>query len=159
MAEPQLKKRIQIPKDLSASERKSVALDVINFIKQRTDKGIDANGRKFAPYSNSYVKSTDFEIAGKSKSEVNLRLSDEMMESIELLDSGNGYIVIGFESGTPANDKAVWAQRDDNGPKRAFLDIAENDLERIIASTTVADSAIAEESLSLAQRILRNLGL
>jgi hypothetical protein len=157
--EPQLKKRITVPPNLDAEERLAVAEGVIEFIKQRTDKGLDVNGNRFAPYSESYVESKDFELADKSKNEVNLRLTDEMMESMQVIDSGRGFITIGFESGTEANDKAVWQQRSDNGPSRQFLGIAEKDLELVLAKTTVAEKAINEAAGSLASRILRGLGL
>jgi hypothetical protein len=137
MSEPQLKRRISIPKDLSAEARDALANNIIDYIKERTEKSKDIDGNRFAGYSESYSNSLDFKNAGKSKGHVDLRLTEEMMESIEILDSGTGYITIGFQADTPANDKGVWNQRSDNGPSRMFLGVNDKDLERLIAKTEV----------------------
>ena len=161
--EPQLKKRLNIPRDFDSGQRRSLANKVILFIQERTSRGLDIEGNSFAPYSESYVDSKDFSLAGKSKSRVNLRLTDEMMESIELLDHGVGYIVIGFEANSEANNKAVWNQRSDNGPSRMFLGVNDADLERLISQVRVEspESFRAAESVSgsIVQNIIKRLGL
>lgn len=160
--EPQKKKRIIIPKDFDSASRKLLAKNVIDFIKERTDKSVDVDGKKFHPYSKSYVESDNFQIAGKSKGDVNLRLTNEMMESIELLEDGPGYITIGFEEGTDANNKAVWNERSDNGPSRKFVGINDKDLEKVIASTrldTGLTTEIDKAATSITDTILKRFGL
>jgi hypothetical protein len=95
------------------------------------------NGKKFAPYSQSYAESQDFKIAGKSKNEVNLQLSGDTIKSMQILQNNPGYVTIGFNDGTPENDKAAWAQADDNGPQRRFLSLSDKELEQIIAEVKV----------------------
>lgn len=159
MSEPQKKSRINIPRDLSEEERNLLADKVVNLIKERTDKNKDINGSKFAPYSKSYVESKDFKNAGKSKSDVNLRLSNEMMDSIQLIDQGPGYITVGFESGTDANDKAVWQERSDNGVSRKFVGINDKDLARLLAEVKVESPTKTTKVDTLAKSILKFWGL
>lgn len=159
MAEPQKRKRIEVPKDLSKEARVVLATNVIDYIKERTEKSKDVDGKKFEPYSQSYINSPEFKIAGKSKNHVDLRLSNEMMESMELLDQGPGYIVIGYEEGTFANDKAVWNERSDNGPSRKFVGISDKDLEVQIAKARVETNETNVVASTLASRILKGFGL
>lgn len=116
-----------------------MGLEVIDFIVNRTEKGIDKNGEKFPKYSASYVNSNDFKNAGKSKGKVNLTLSKEMLNSIELLSEKSGELVVGFDKGDKElNGKAegniVGSYGGEPDPKKArdFLGIADKDLDRIV---------------------------
>lgn len=163
MSEPQLKKRIEIPRDLGPQAREQLAFKVISFIQDRTDKGLDINMQKFVAYSDSYVNSPQFSLGGKSKNEVNLKLTEEMMNSIELLGHGPGYLIIGFEEGTDANDKAVWNQRSDNGPSRMFLGIDDKSLAKLVSEVRIespdAFGAASTVASSLANALLKRLGI
>lgn len=133
MSEPQKKRRFNLPRDFDAVDRAKAATLIRDKIIARTDKGVDSEGQKFAGYSETYVNSLEFKIAGKSKNEVNLQLSGDMLNSIQVIGEGPGYVTLGFDEGTPENDKAVWAERSDNGPSRKFLGLTEAELELIIA--------------------------
>lgn len=119
-----------------------MADDVIEFIKRRTESGTGVrNGRNysFPGYSKGYVKSLDFQNAGKSRGDVNLTLSGDMLAAIELLKDKPGEIVIGFEAGTDENARAEGNQLGTYGTKtpnprkaRAFLGIADSDLKRLL---------------------------
>lgn len=63
-------------------------LRVIDVITDRTLAGVDRFGDKFAPYSKSYKQSDIFEIYGKG-SRVDLKLSGEMLASMETSSSGD----------------------------------------------------------------------
>lgn len=159
MAEPHLFKKIEIPSDLSRDARIALADEIVSFIKERTDRNLDINGAKFAAYSPEYVASADFKAAGKSKGDVNLRLTNEMMDSIQVLDISQSSITIGFDAGSPANDKGVWNQASDNGPSRKFLGVNEKDLEKLIAKVKIETSTVStEQSNSIANAILRSFG-
>lgn len=159
MSEPQKKKRIAIPKDLTEEARITLANNVIEYIKERTDKNLDIDKKRFHKYSESYINSPDFKAAGKSPNDVNLRLSNEMMESMELIDQGPGYITIGYQEGTAANDKAVWQERSDNGPSRMFVGISDKDLEVQIAKARIDSGIIDKAASGLANNILKKFGL
>jgi hypothetical protein len=141
---PWERKRIEIPDDFDPSERAELAQLIIEHIRDRTGnqmKGVK-NGRNFdlrsKPYSESYIKSAAFKGAGKSKNRVNLRLSNEMLDAIKLISHKKGSVLIGFDKGSRANDKAAGNRlgsygRSPNPSKaRPFLDITEGDLNRII---------------------------
>ena len=160
--ESQLKKRIEIPKEFGPTERQALASKVIEHIQKRTENNLDIENKKFTKYSDAYINSPAFKIAGKSPTDVNLKLSGEMMQSIELIAHGNGFIQIGFESGTEANNKAVWTQADDNGPSRMFLGVDDKILERLIAEVNVESPDLNNFAQDLASKtaksILKRLG-
>lgn len=125
------KKRLEVPEDYTPADRERLAREVIDFIRERTteqNRGVK-NGRnfKFPAYSESYIKSSAFQKAGKSKGRVDLKLTGEMLDSIKLISHKKGSVLIGFENGSFANDKA-----EGNAKKRPFLDITQRDLDKII---------------------------
>lgn len=71
-----------------------LAFDKLN---ERLDKGLDANGKKMAPYSKSYKESLAFDVFGKSTT-VNLTLTGDMINDITQLDSSKDKMKIGFGS-------------------------------------------------------------
>lgn len=130
---------IPIPKDLTPSQRVELADLVVEHIVDRTDKGIDKDGKRFPKYSKSYIKSLDFKNAGKSETKVNLQLSGDMLAALELLKHEKGMIRVGFERGSEENDKAegniLGSYGGDPNPKKArdFLGIKPSKLKELIA--------------------------
>ncbi len=89
--------KIKIPKGYSEQERKAIAQDTIDYIVERTqEENLDKNNEPFAEYSESYINSRKFRIAGKNKRDVNLTLTGEMINSLKLVDHSDGEIIIGF---------------------------------------------------------------
>lgn len=133
----QQKIELDIPSDLTPSQRLELADLVIEHIVERTQNGLDKNGAKFKGYSKSYMKSLDFKNAGKSKS-VDLQLSGDMLAALELLNDKNGKIVIGYKRGTTENDKAegniLGSYGGDPDPRKArdFLGIDKKKLKELI---------------------------
>lgn len=148
MAEEQIKKRIDLPNEWSEDDLRQAFVLINNIIVERTRNNISSTGKRFPNYSKSYSQSLEFELAGKSRTDPNLTLTGNMLESIQLLEVGTGYIIIGYEAGTEENDKAVWAERENGeenkrGPARKFLGLQDFELEQVIAeiNLTRADSA------------------
>ncbi len=164
MAEPQLKRRLSIPRDFNSEERQLLGRLAIEFIQDRTDKGLDVNNAKFPGYSNDYKDSRDFKTAGKS-SRVNLQQSGDTLASMEVLSHGAGFVTIGYDAGSFENDKAVWLQRSDNGVSRKFLGLTDKDLERLIKrverqrSPDDEDSARRSLTDAIVANVLRRLGI
>ena len=132
----QQKVRIKVPKDLTKEDRIELAEDIIDFIQKRTKAGIGfrkKTGRNYnlarVPYTRKYAKRK-----GTSRTSVDLTLSTEMLESIELLNHASGSITIGYEKGSDVNDKAEGNQigsygRSPNKNKaRPFLGLSKADL-------------------------------
>lgn len=101
--------RIKIPirKKFKPSERTVIGQEIVDYIVNRSKEGRDKKEKSFPGYSKSYVNSKNFSIAGKSKSNVNLTLSSEMLNSLKLLSHSKGEVVIGFDkSDSKLNGKA-----------------------------------------------------
>ena len=60
-----------------------------------------------------------------------------MLDSLKIIETGKGFVTIGYDEGTPENDKATWAERTDNGPARKFLGVQDTELEQIIAEVNL----------------------
>lgn len=130
---------IPIPKDLDKSQRLELADLIIEHIVDRTDRGIDKDGKKFPKYSKNYTKSLDFRNAGKSASKVDLQLSGDMLAALDVLNHDKGKIRIGFENGSEENDKAegniLGSYGGDPNPSKArdFLGLKPSKLKELIA--------------------------
>lgn len=138
-----IKKEILIPNDYSSDDAETMAEEILNFIIERSKKGNGSDGEKFPGYSDSYKKSLDFKIAGKS-SKVDLTLSGEMLDSLEVLSAKKGKIVIGFEKGSDMNARAEgnilgsYGQSKPNPSKaRNFMELSNNELSKIIKSLDI----------------------
>lgn len=128
--------------DLSAyplEQREAIALEIIDQIQKRTKKGLDKDGKPFAPYSKEYKESLGFKIAGKG-SKVNLVLSGDMLDAIEIVQNfQNGKVKIGYSSGNSEGGKAegnilgTYGQPKRVGPERDFLGISSAELSKILA--------------------------
>ena len=135
----QQKVTIKIPKGYGPIEREAIAEDIIDRIIKRTQSGKDVSGEKFPGYSKSYKKSLNFKIAGKS-SKVNLTLTEEMLNSIEILNSRSGSVTVGIPADdTRNNGKAEGNQKGTYGKKtpnprkaRKFLGLSDDELDKIL---------------------------
>lgn len=152
---PQQKITLKIPRELNHSQREAVADKAIDWIISRTNRGIDKNGDRFTPYSKSYAGSKNFSIAGKTKGLVNLRLTGELHNGLQLLGHSAGRIVIGYKDGSGANDKAQWAAASDNGPVREFLGLSQDRLDRIVRE--VATDTQGQQVNSILDNLLSGL--
>lgn len=136
---PQQKISLPIPSKTTRDERVAIADDVIEFIRSRTEDGLDKRGKKFKKYSKEYIKSLDFNIAGKSPGEVNLKLSGDMLAALKLLRQTENKIVIGYEQDSEENDRAegniLGSYGGDPDPKKArdFLGIDKEVFAEIVA--------------------------
>lgn len=106
------------------------------------------------------MNSLDFKIAGKSKN-VDLTLSGEMLQSIQLLNHKKGEITIGFDRGDKENnDKATghitgFYGRSKVQKVRDFLGITETDFKRKILSKYPIDDDEEREKRTAEQLLSR----
>lgn len=110
-----------------------IGRELVKTIKERTAKGIDKNGVPFAPYSKDYIESKPFAIARKSPSNVNLKLSGEMLTDLEVIevDSRSGTIVLGIvgaESEAKAHGHITGANETGRLPVRDFLGVSKAEI-------------------------------
>jgi hypothetical protein len=134
----QVKQTIKIPTEYNQRTARAIANDLVEFIVDRTKEGKGKDGRRFPKYSKSYMDSLDFEIAGKD-STVDLTLTGEMLDTLQVLSAQRGEIVIGFPEGSDVNGRAegniLGSYGGDPNPSRArnFLDVSDKEISRIAA--------------------------
>jgi hypothetical protein len=136
--------KIPLPTPIADPDTRAELGDlIVERIFERTDKGKDKDGRKFAGYSKDYIESLDFKNAGKSKGNINLQLSGDMLAGLKVLASTRNWIQVGFERGSEDNAKADGNIRGTYGQKspipgkaRDFLGITDKELEKIVKYVT-----------------------
>lgn len=155
-----MKTKIKIPKKYNPEEREAIALDILEKIVERTQKGLDKDGQKFPNYSKSYKESLNFKIGGKS-SKVDLTLSGDMLADMKLLSHKSGELTIGFENGTESNGKAegnikgTYGQRTPiMGKARDFLGVQKKELVEVLDLYPIKDKDARKERVGLIKEIL-----
>jgi len=145
---------VEVSKAYTAKERQAIAQDIIDEIINRTEEGRDADNRPFAQYTKDYVKF-------KGQSNVDLTYSMEMLNEIQLLQSSEGKIRIGFSEdyeglgkvegnirGTYGQDVPI------KGKSRNFLGITEKALKNILSDHPAGDlkNKLTREEIERAAR-------
>lgn len=150
-----MRTKLKVRKGLDKQQRIAVATKAIDEIVRRTQElSIDKKGKAFPAYSESYKKSNAFKFAGKS-SKVDLKLSNEMMNSIVMLNQKKGEITIGFQRGDDRNNgvaegniKGTYGQSSPiRGKKRDFLGLPQSELRKIQDDFDTTKSDEARENL------------
>ena len=136
MASKQQKVTIKIDNRYNKQERQAIAQDIINTIIERTQSGKDKKGVSMGGYSPSYKKSLDFKIGGKSN-KVNLTLTSEMLESMQLIRDRAGSVTIGYDSKNKklngkveGNRKGTYGNKTPVTKPRDYLGISQNLLQK-----------------------------
>lgn len=148
---------IDLPDSYTLDEIKAIGMDLIDYIVKRAKDGKGKGGKDFKPYSEAYAKSLDFKIAGKSKNDVNLTLSGDMLGAIDILSASKGKLIIGFENGSQENAKAdgnirgTYGHSKSVGPKRDFLGLTNDEIQKIRENYPLRDR---EKSLDRADEKL-----
>lgn len=153
MSNPQQKKKIKIPKNLSNNERKVLGELIVDYIKERSKKGLDSQNRPFKKYDETYLRHPDFKLADKTK-KVNLSFTGEMLDDLEVLSHTKGSLTIGYEAGSTTNDKAFYNIEEH---KRDFLGITQEDVNRIANKLPETDEKPIIEIASFTKAILEGL--
>lgn len=117
-------------------EREAIAIEVINKIVKRTQSGVDKEGNSFPGYTKEYEKQKK---KITSAGTVNLTLTEDMLDSLQILKNSSGKVTIGYEKGSVENAKADGNIRGTYGQNRAnsskardFLGISESELSTIL---------------------------
>jgi len=127
-----------IPLSWDASQRDYAAQLIIEKIQANTTKGLDKNGDSFSKYSNEYKHSVDFHNADKSN-RVNLQLTGDMLNSIEVIQSLPGKLIIGYPTGSKmagqveGNQIGSYGHKPNEAHARPFLGLPKEQLDLIIA--------------------------
>lgn len=144
---------VDVSDQYSKADREAIAFDIIEFIRKRTEQGLDWQGKswrgKADQYTKGYENSLDFKIAGKSKGQTpDLTLSGDMLGALDLLKNKKGQLTIGYVNGSPENARAdgnirgTYGQsKPISGKARDFLGITDNDLQTILDNYPIEDTS------------------
>lgn len=109
MAERQIVYRASINTAYDAQTRVAIGNEIISKIVSKAKAGRGVSGA-LPKYSKSYRESKEFKVAGKG-SVTNLTFTGQMLLSLEVLEHGSGFVVVGFPDRGVShgnNDKAAW---------------------------------------------------
>lgn len=111
--------------------RMAIAQKVIDYIVKRTQEGKDISGKNLAKYHPDYVASAEFELAGKSKNEVNMTLTGNMLAQLDMLSDSPNTIRIGWDDNNEIL-KAYNHNIGDTVTKREFFGITSKEAKEVI---------------------------
>lgn len=148
---------VSISNKYKPKERRAIASDIINYIIERSGSGIDKDDKAFASgYSKGYAESVPGKAAGKASGQTpDLRLTGEMLESIEVVSSKNSELVIGYKK---SGNKQLLKKAEGNilgtygtqspikGKARDFMGISNTALSDILKKYPLNDKKKLEES-------------
>lgn len=107
----------------------AIAQSMVNKIVDRTLSNKDAFGSSFAKYSKEYINSLAFQAYDKSAGDVNMKLTGEMLDSIEVAStSGNKIVIRIMPDQAP---KAFNHITGDTVKKRNFFGITDKEIAQI----------------------------
>lgn len=145
-----------------APTRESIGNAIVTYVFNRTKQGRGINNKPFSSrtggtsYSEAYQEHTDFGIAGKSPSPINLTLTGDMLDSLEVLDTTlAGRIIIGIEDAQNAEKARFMREKGYN-----FMGISRNEQDIIMArfsKLTPQQLRASRISESVARRFLKGL--
>jgi hypothetical protein len=129
--------------------RRNIAEALISKIDDRVSsgKGVDGNGslvKLKAPYSKMYAESPEFKAFGKSKNQVNMKLTGSMMASIDMISDSGSKIEIGIDNEESA--KAYNHMVGDTVPRRPFLGLTSDDIDSV--ANEFKDSVVSDEKIT-----------
>lgn len=131
-----------IPKDFNPEMRADLAQRVIEFIQDRSKKGLNVSGRDWAGKAGQYTEAYAKKKGVSKDGPVDLALDHEMLDSMQYFSSlsPTGQITIGYRKGTKVERKAegnilgTYGQPAPiPGKARPFLDILRRDLQGLIS--------------------------
>lgn len=122
--------------DLSARPglKEAIGQALIDKMKDRTASNefvkIDSGAQR---YSDSYAESDEFKARGKSKGNVNMKLTGDMLSALEVLETSGNSIKLGFDD-PEEREKAGGHNRGDNKvlPLRQFFGLRQSEVKEVI---------------------------
>jgi len=127
----QQKVQVMVPRGYSENTLQRIGQSIIDFIITRTLSGLDKDGNPFPTYTNRYEDV-------KGSSDVDLSLSGEMLNMLEVLAVKDGVITIGYPSGDEINGKVEgnrigsYGGSPNSRKARDFLGISDGDLKTLL---------------------------
>lgn len=117
-----------IPDD--SALREEIGQAILDRIVKRTSEGKDRNNKEFRGYSKEYIKSDEFKSFGKSKGKVNLQLTGDMLGLMDIKETSQNTITIGWDDSDEAAKAHGHITGSKSGPKvkRDFFGLTKDDI-------------------------------
>jgi hypothetical protein len=151
MAKDWTREKIKLPVTINAKDRKKIGMVIIEHIINRTAAGLDKKNREFPNYSQLYADKK-----GVGVSDVDLILTGEMLDSLEIVSSKDGEIVIGY--GDPSdelagkvegNRRGSYGGDPDRKKARDFLGIDPDELDLLVSSYQADENLSGEAGFNV----------
>lgn len=133
--------KLRIPPDFNPTMRADLAERVIEFIRERSRKGLNVRGKDWAGKAGQYTEAYAKRKGVSEDGPVDLSLSHDMLDAIEYFPtlSPTGQLTVGYKKGTDIEQQAkgnilgTYGQKNPiPGKARPFLDILKRDLDNLI---------------------------
>lgn len=112
-----------------------IGQEIIDYMLERTANGRGIGGVKLkSPYSKAYADSPEFKAYGKTKNEVNMALTGDMLGSIDITNDSPDKLIIAIDGTDTDTKKAYNHNVGDTLPKRPFFGIDQSELDSIMAN-------------------------
>lgn len=153
-SETNLRFTVNVPIYFNSEQRLEVGRNVIKRVVERTrEEYKNKNNRKFPGYSQTYISSKAFLQGGKSKNEVNLTLTGEMIDDLDIVEHGVGYVDIGYKTSYTGAGKVEgnvigsYGREPNTKHARDFLGIKKDEAEEFIlkVETKTEEEQIIQE--------------
>ena len=126
-----------------------IGQDIAQYIRNRSaeNKGIGGKALR-SPYSKEYAASLEFKVAGKSRTDVNMRLTGDMLESIETLDFDGSVLTVGIEGEQAPKAHGHMTGKNGQAPKmkREFFGITKKEFEEIVSNYSDRIDALRQQT-------------
>ena len=158
--------RITLDPALQERDRLILGDLIVNAIKNRTAEGKDIDGNNFKSYDRDYLENLRDD--GIEKQTPNLQITGDMLNGLEIIDQGTGFLVIGIgRDNRLALLKAGWQQGGNpkipSRPFMGFPDAKITELQDFILTATpetAGDTLLAlqiRQQFELTDIVLENL--
>jgi hypothetical protein len=113
--------------------RAAIGQEILDIIVERTGENLDKNEKAFRPkkYSKEYADSLEFQAFGKSRGDVNLRLTGDMLQLMDIVEETPTTLTIGWRDDFQAQKASGHITGANNLPKRDFFGLSEGDIQRL----------------------------
>jgi hypothetical protein len=144
---------VSFVKNRAVKER--IAQALIDKMKDRIAAGVDRFGEEMAPYSKVYKESFDY-IAARKNETVNMRLTGDMLGSIDILESAGSLVKIGFRGGEQQEKAYGHFVGEGKLPVRQFFGVTESEVEQVKEEFSQELAIVAEIEKQSAARPVSN---
>ncbi len=144
--------RIPIPKGIGPSDREAIGEEMVERMvaRAKSRRGVEAQGdgtfkhKRFPRYSKEYA-----EFKGVGRGDVDLTLSGEMLDALEVISHRSGSILIGMPRGDSelngkceGNRTGSYGGAPDPSKARDFMGLPKTEMARILRSATRDDDKL-----------------